>query len=406
MKNGDVGGVSGGNNISWSKDLAKRLDKKDEKEDNKISANVWNDFLTSIGSSGKRISNFITVEDAERSFKYYQSKKDAGKDIAWGKVDDLMNKYETSKAEGTPEKPSEAPEAQPSETGTPSAKAPSETKTYDKGRTFEVKEENGAKTYPLKDGDKKVQLETDKDGNVIAYPKSGENFKATAQRLGIQAPYDDSNPIYKEFCELNSQALERKGGGGWFKVGEQIKIPESMLETLNLDDYAVDNKKEVASYKKAADARSISPKLEVEDKTEEKKANKVVSDAAKFVADVANSDPKPDLYTINNDPSKLVVHMKDEGDNRMIQIHKNDDGTVEVFIDNDKKNGLNLDYKSVKYKIENGKVAAYVNTNGDGKDYNVNGAEINDPKFLDNLTKVMEKIFGKGALTPKETEMV
>ncbi len=40
MYNGDVGGVSGGNNAQWNKKLAEQLDAADGKKDGKISASV------------------------------------------------------------------------------------------------------------------------------------------------------------------------------------------------------------------------------------------------------------------------------------------------------------------------------------------------------------------------------
>ncbi len=56
----------------------------------------------------------------------------------------------------------------------------------------------------------------------------------------------------------------------------------------------------------------------------------------------------------------------------------------------------------VAYKIVNGEVTACVDTDiASNNIYEVVNAQINDPAFLDNLAKVMEKIFGEGALSPK-----
>ena len=394
MGSNNVGGVGGGNNPNWSRDLAQKLDAQDGKKDGMISGSVWNGFLRSVGSKGNSVNNAITVERAEVSFNYYKSTKDKDT-VDWTNSEQLYEKYDKegsnavqTAAEGAAES---AEDAQ-----TPSAKAPTETTTYG-DRTLEVKDENGSKTYTLKGGDKEVQLQTDENGNIVAYPKSGENFKATAKRLGIQAPYDDSNPIYKEFCKLNSQALSRKGGGGWFKVGEQVKIPQSMLETLNIDDYAVDNKKEVTNYKIARDAKSISPKLEVDGSEE---ANKVISDAAKFAAEFANSDllDKPQIEKENdrnNDGIDLENLSRDFGDGRSVSIVKRSDGTVSVIIDHDNKKSN----WEVWYQISEGNVTATVSTD----DNSIENAKVSDPDFLNNLTKVMEKIFGPGALTPKES---
>ena len=64
MYNGDVGGVSGGNNnIHWNRNLAEKLDAADGKKDGKINASVWNSFLDKVGSSGNRINNFINIDN-------------------------------------------------------------------------------------------------------------------------------------------------------------------------------------------------------------------------------------------------------------------------------------------------------------------------------------------------------
>ena len=82
MYNGNVGGVGGNDNIKWNKQLAKELDAADGKQDGKISASVWNGFIQKTGSKGNSIKNFINLENAAKSFEYYDSKKDAGK-IDW-----------------------------------------------------------------------------------------------------------------------------------------------------------------------------------------------------------------------------------------------------------------------------------------------------------------------------------
>lgn len=59
--------------------LARSLDAKDGKQDGKISASVWNDFVKDKG--GKTIKNSISVENAEKSIATYLSRnsKEAGK---------------------------------------------------------------------------------------------------------------------------------------------------------------------------------------------------------------------------------------------------------------------------------------------------------------------------------------
>ncbi len=82
MYNGDVSGVSGGNNTPWNKKLAEQLDEADGKKDGKISANIWNGFIKHTGSSGNKIKWSINVENAAKSFSYYDTTKDSGK-VDW-----------------------------------------------------------------------------------------------------------------------------------------------------------------------------------------------------------------------------------------------------------------------------------------------------------------------------------
>lgn len=95
MYNRDVNGVNGGNNAQWNKKLAEQLDMADGKKDGKISANVWNEYLNSVGSTGNKIKNFINVNNAEKSFNYYQTKKDNGK-ADWSNWETKLNDFKKS----------------------------------------------------------------------------------------------------------------------------------------------------------------------------------------------------------------------------------------------------------------------------------------------------------------------
>jgi len=101
MYNGNVGGVSGGNNnIQWSRQLADKLDEADGKKDGKINASVWNGYLSSMGSRGNRIKNYITVDNASRSFNYYDTQKDAGK-VEWDNWETKFNEYTNKSGENS-----------------------------------------------------------------------------------------------------------------------------------------------------------------------------------------------------------------------------------------------------------------------------------------------------------------
>ena len=116
MYNGDVGGVSGGNNVQWNKKLAEQLDAADGKKDGKITASVWNGFINHTGSNGNKIKWNISVDNAAKSFRYYDTKKDTGK-VDWNNWADMYAEFTgkpsgnegAAPAEGaaTPEKPAE-----------------------------------------------------------------------------------------------------------------------------------------------------------------------------------------------------------------------------------------------------------------------------------------------------------
>ena len=85
-------------------------------------------------------------------------------------------------------------------------------------------------------------LEHDENGNLITYPKEGETFKKTAERLGFK----EGTPEYEEFVNANKASAQRN----WFKVGDKVKIPPSIQDKVNqeglLDETA--GKAEVQKY--------------------------------------------------------------------------------------------------------------------------------------------------------------
>ncbi len=92
MYNGDVGSVGGSDNTQWNRKLAEELDAADGKKDGKISADKWNGFLNSIHSNGNKIKNFINIDNAAKSFAYYDKKKDVGK-VDYSDWKNLLNVY-------------------------------------------------------------------------------------------------------------------------------------------------------------------------------------------------------------------------------------------------------------------------------------------------------------------------
>lgn len=92
MVNINTGNIQNKQNVLWSRQLADKLDAADGQKDGKIDASIWNSYLTSMGSNGNKISNYITVDNASRSFDYYAAKKDAGNN-SWKQWDETFDKY-------------------------------------------------------------------------------------------------------------------------------------------------------------------------------------------------------------------------------------------------------------------------------------------------------------------------
>ena len=92
MVNINTGNIQNKQNVLWSRQLADKLDAADGQKDGKIDKSIWNSYLTSMGSNGNKISNYITVDNASRSFDYYAAKKDAGNN-SWKQWDETFDKY-------------------------------------------------------------------------------------------------------------------------------------------------------------------------------------------------------------------------------------------------------------------------------------------------------------------------
>lgn len=104
MGSNNVNSVNNSNNVKWSKQLAKQLDAVDGKKDGKISASVWNGYLSDIGSNGNRIKNFINLSNAEKSFDYYNTTKDKGK-INYNNWETQLTNYKNSQTQSTEQTP-------------------------------------------------------------------------------------------------------------------------------------------------------------------------------------------------------------------------------------------------------------------------------------------------------------
>ena len=75
--------------VTWSSQLADKLDEADGVKDGKITASIWNNFMAGTGSNGNRINRYITLDRAIVSFNYYKNKKDIGQ-VDWSDADKLL----------------------------------------------------------------------------------------------------------------------------------------------------------------------------------------------------------------------------------------------------------------------------------------------------------------------------
>ena len=84
-----MGGPSPVTPVTWSSQLADKLDAADGVKDGKITASIWNNFMAGTGSNGNRINRYITLDRAIVSFNYYKNKKDVGQ-VDWSDADKLL----------------------------------------------------------------------------------------------------------------------------------------------------------------------------------------------------------------------------------------------------------------------------------------------------------------------------
>ena len=217
MYNGDIGNVGStpSNNIAWNKQLAAELDAADGKADGKIDASIWNGFMNKTGSNGNRIKKFINLSNAEKSFNYYDKKKDAGK-VDWKNWNTMLNDFKAEKS-GNKETVQKAPEPEVQEETKPQAEAPKP----------EVQEE----TKPQAEAPKPEQNSNVKNSNKAKdTPAADTRRKAPAQKVGeINGKFDekikqgDTGDCY-DITAVNS-ILAKQGGKEFLE--SKIKVNQA-----------------------------------------------------------------------------------------------------------------------------------------------------------------------------------
>ena len=182
MYNGDIGNVGStpSNNIAWNKQLAAELDAADGKADGKIDASIWNGFMNKTGSNGNRIKKFINLSNAEKSFNYYDKKKDAGK-VDWKNWNTMLNDFKAEKS-GNKETVQKAPEPEVQEETKPQAEAPKpEVQEETKPQAEAPKPEAQEETKPQAEAPKPEVQEETKPQAEAPKPEAQEETKPQAE---------------------------------------------------------------------------------------------------------------------------------------------------------------------------------------------------------------------------------
>ena len=322
MFNGDVGGVSGGNNVQWNKKLAEELDAADGKKDGKIKASIWNGFMEKTGSSGKHIKNFINIDNASRSFNYYDKTKDSGK-VDWGNWENMLTEYKQDL--GLEVTPKEDPKVDPKTDPEEDPKVDPKTDPKQDPKTEPTQEQ--------KEAFKKL----DESGVLDTKPHTPEALKSGgfgANPSGLASQKDENGLYY---------ALDMNGGKTYFnEKGESIRISEfeaGMVEggkvevtytsadgkTQNHIIYGEDDKpiQGVVTVKDGDNFTTMSYKIDAD-------GNKVLTSS------VSGNDngvipPEADLrtkYDVEENVAKLVKEQgyKLQSDKDGVQVYTSDSG--------------------------------------------------------------------------------
>ena len=232
MYNGDIGNVGStpSNNIAWNKQLAAELDAADGKADGKIDASIWNGFMNKTGSNGNRIKKFINLSNAEKSFNYYDKKKDAGK-VDWKNWNTMLNDFKAEKS-GNKETVQKAPEPEVQEETKPQAEAPKpEVQEETKPQAEAPKPEVQGETKPQAEAPKPEQNSNVKNSNKAKdTPAADTRRKAPAQKVGeINGKFDekikqgDTGDCY-DITAVNS-ILAKQGGKEFLE--SKIKVNQA-----------------------------------------------------------------------------------------------------------------------------------------------------------------------------------
>ena len=125
-----------------------------------------------------------------------------------------------------------------------------------------------------------VVAETADKGKI--YAKNGETFDKTAERLGFQKDTKE----YEDFKNANKDAAKQ----GWFKLHNEVNVPDSLKGNLSNDAYGVNSKEEQAKWKDAINARRSNQNSQAGVSTNNMAGNNVSADTPAPALAATNAD--------------------------------------------------------------------------------------------------------------------
>lgn len=401
--------------------IAQRLDAKDGSKDGKIEASIWNDFVKDKG--GKEVKEFINVVDAMNSITTYAVRN--AKNAAKG-IDDLAMDWlgKEPPVESTP--PTTPPTTPPVDTPPVEENTELEEKVQADFNSVKV-------TVQKKEVDSKLK---EKGEAIIASKKDAETVADNIKK---------ANDACSESCNVRTidemeEVLKTITKDNVIYVLEKLPDLITMIDDIDLLGYGFDED-EVLKYViepliAKAEALGLSEKykdfianasklsltelknnagnlakecrekegnninlyycnLETVENFNENidKAQKTFDDANRFMAEVANMEPKPEIKSGHNDTYNYDWKTTELPDGRWISVIYDDNGEItSIDISHDTtldtfSNADEGDYAEITYQRE---IADF---NYDKNNWPWKG-DINSGYDFDKLKALAEKIFG------------
>lgn len=432
--------------------MAQKLDAADGTKDGKINASIWNEFVKDKG--GKEVREFINVEAAMNSITTYvvREAKKAGKNIEalaqeWaGGVKSPEGAVAASGSEAVEGEGNKAKPAGSGETGT--VKPP-----INREEQIQADYNNVKVTVPKKEVKSKPPANKEEVDNIVKAMNEGEEVanKILEAHSKIKFPFlprdvdnmenalkliNKDNVVYvlEKIPNLVDIIDEVDAMGYGFDKDEVIKYVLTPLglkgdeygwhfgdgeESISLSEFYKEYAASWSLEKIKKEINKVSSDIrqkeqnkvdgyndavreynkevaEVQEfnKTELPKAQKVFDDANRFLAEVANMEPKPELESGHNENGDCDWKKVTLPDGRWIEVWYNSEGEIsEIKISHDtspdkRSDGSTYEGAEICYEKD---IARY---NTDKNNHKYEG-RITSGYDFEKLKALAEKIFGK-----------